>query len=93
MTKIIKGLHHITSMASNSDANNIFFTKILGLRRVNKTVNFDAPEVYRLYYGDEIETPGSVMTYFSFAQMSPDQRDAGEVSITEFAEPKDALGF
>ena len=59
MIKEITGLHHITSMASNADANNVFFTKTLGLRRVKKTVNFDAPEVYHLYYGDEIGTPGS----------------------------------
>ncbi|MDA9823725.1 VOC family protein, partial [Paracoccaceae bacterium] len=93
MIKEITGLHHITSIASNADANNVFFTKTLGLRRVKKTVNFDAPEVYHLYYGDEIGTPGSVMTYFPFAKMSPGQRGAGEVSITEFAVPKDALGF
>ena len=62
MIKEITGLHHITSMASNADANNVFFTKTLGLRRVKKTVNFDAPEVYHLYYGDEIGTPGSIMT-------------------------------
>ena len=93
MIKEITGLHHITSMASNADANNVFFTKTLGLRRVKKTVNFDAPEVYHLYYGDEIGTPGSIMTYFPFAKMSPGKRGAGEVSITEFAVPKDALGF
>ena len=46
--------------------NNAFFTKTLGLRRVKKTVNFDAPDVYHLYYGDEVGAPGSVMTYFPF---------------------------
>ena len=46
--------------------NNDFFTHKLGLRRVKKTVNFDAPDVYHLYYGDEVGTPGSVMTYFPF---------------------------
>lgn len=62
MIEQIKGLHHVTSMAANANANNSFFTRNLGLRRVKKTVNFDAPEVYHLYYGDEIGTPGSVMT-------------------------------
>ena len=62
MIKQIKGLHHVTSMAADANENNAFFTKTLGLRRVKKTVNFDAPEVYHLYYGDEIGTPGSVMT-------------------------------
>ena len=58
----INGLHHVTSLASGAQTNNDFFTKTLGLRRVKKTVNFDAPEVYHLYYGDELGTPGSVMT-------------------------------
>ena len=62
MIEQIKGLHHITSMAANANANNSFFTRNLGLRRVKKTVNFDAPEVYHLYYGDEIGTTGSMMT-------------------------------
>ena len=48
----IKGLHHVTSLASNAQANNAFFTEAMGLRRVKKTVNFDAPDVYHLYYGD-----------------------------------------
>jgi len=58
----IKGLHHVTSMASNAPKKNGFLTNLLGLRRVKKTVCFDAPDVYRLNYGDETGTPGSVMT-------------------------------
>ena len=42
----------------------------LGLRRVKKTVNFDAPDVYHLYYGDEVGTPGTVMTYFPFPNIA-----------------------
>ena len=53
MLNQIQGLHHVTSMASDARANNAFFTDTLGLRRVKKTVNFDAPDVYHLYYGDE----------------------------------------
>ena len=66
MIKQIKGLHHVTSLASDASKNNAFFTNTLGLRRVKKTVNFDNPEVYHLYYGDEKGSPGSVMTYFPF---------------------------
>ncbi len=69
MIKDIKGLHHITSMASDARQNNRFFTDTLGLRRVKKTVNFDDPSVYHLYYGDENGTPGTVMTYFPFPNM------------------------
>lgn len=89
----IKGLHHVTSMAADANENNSFFTRKLGLRRVKKTVNFDAPEVYHLYYGDEIGTPGSVMTYFPFGQMPQGRRGTGEVGITEFAIPKGTLAY
>ena len=89
----IKGLHHVTSMAAGAQENNDFFTGTLGLRRVKKTVNFDLPEVYHLYYGDEVGTPGSVMTYFPFGHMQPGSRGVGEVGITEFAVPKGALEF
>ncbi|GAA0787396.1 ring-cleaving dioxygenase [Roseibium denhamense] len=93
MDKLIKGLHHITSMAADAQKNNDFFTKALGLRRVKKTVNFDAPDVYHLYYGDETGTPGSVMTYFPFGQMPTGTRGSGEVGVTEFAVPHGSLGF
>ena len=63
MVKDIKGLRHVTSMAADANTSNQFFTDKLGLRRVKTTADFDAPDVYRLYYGDEVCTPGSVMTY------------------------------
>ena len=89
----IKGLHHVTSMAGDPNINNSFFTDTLGLRRVKKTVNFDAPDVYHLYYGDEVGTPGSVMTYFPFPGMPKGARGTGEVGVTEFAVPKGALPY
>lgn len=93
MIKEIKGLHHVTSMAADAGQINAFFTETLGLRRVKKTVNFDAPDVYHLYYGDEIGTPGSVMTYFPFGQMPRGKRGTGEVGVTEFAVAKGALPY
>ena len=89
----IQGLHHVTSMASDARRNNAFFTGPLGLRRVKKTVNFDAPEVYHLYYGDEVGTPGSVMTYFPFPGMTRAPRGAGEVGTTAFSVPEGSLGW
>ena len=80
----IKGLHHVTSMAKDARQNNEFFTDTLGLRRVKKTVNFDAPDVYHLYYGDELGTPGSVMTYFPFPNIGKGRPGAGEVGTTVF---------
>jgi glyoxalase family protein len=89
----IEGLHHVTSMASDAAANNRFFTETLGLRRVKKTVNFDAPDVYHLYYGDAAGTPGTVMTYFPFPKIEPRRRGTGEVGETAFAVSPGALGF
>jgi len=93
MLKEIKGLHHVTSMASDANANNHFFTKVLGLRRIKKTVNFDAPDVYHLYYGDEVGTPGSVMTYFPFPNIRKGISGNGEVGTTAFSVPEDSLSF
>lgn len=91
MLNQIKGLHHVTSLASGARQNNEFFTKTLGLRRVKKTVNFDVPDVYHLYYGDEVGTPGTVMTYFPFPNASRGRPGAGEVGTTAFAVPKGSL--
>ena len=89
----IKGLHHVTSMAKDADTNNAFFTDVLGLRRVKKTVNFDEPSVYHLYYGDEVGTPGSVMTYFPFPNIARGRLGTGEVGETAFAVPEGSLPF
>ncbi|HEY0212132.1 MAG TPA: VOC family protein [Paenirhodobacter sp.] len=93
MLNQIKGLHHVTSMAANAQQNNAFFTETLGLRRVKQTVNFDDPSVYHLYYGDEIGTPGTVMTYFPFPHIIRGRPGAGEVGETQFAVPQGALSF
>ncbi|MFA7415167.1 MAG: VOC family protein [Rhizobium sp.] len=93
MLNQIRGLHHVTSMADDAETNNSFFTKTLGLRRVKKTVNFDAPDVYHLYYGDEIGTPGTVMTYFPFPRMQPGRPGTGEVGTTQFSVPKGSLAY
>ena len=95
MTNIdqIKGLHHVTSMAKDAQSNNAFFTKVLGLRRVKKTVNFDAPDIYHLYYGDELGRPGSVLTYFPFPHIAPGRPGTGEVGETVFSVPVGSLAF
>jgi glyoxalase family protein len=89
----IKGLHHVTSMAKDARQNNSFFTGTLGLRRVKKTVNFDAPDVYHLYYGDEVGTPGSVMTYFPFPNIGKGRSGVGEVGTTVYSVPEGSLGY
>ncbi|TIV98287.1 MAG: ring-cleaving dioxygenase, partial [Mesorhizobium sp.] len=93
MLNQIQGLHHVTSMASDARRNNEFFTKKLGLRRVKKTVNFDAPDVYHLYYADEVGTPGSVMTYFPFPDIGKGRHGVGEVGTTVFSVPEGTLAY
>ena len=89
----IKGLHHVTAMARDAALNNQFFTGSLGLRRVKQTVNFDAPDVYHLYYGDEVGTPGTVMTHFPFPHIARGRPGTGEVGTTVFSVPEGSLGF
>ncbi len=93
MLNQIKGLHHVTSMAKDARENNEFFTRKLGLRRVKKTVNFDAPDVYHLYYADEVGTPGSVMTYFPFPHIVKGRPGVGEVGTTVFSVPEGTLSY
>ncbi|WP_196260897.1 VOC family protein [Pelagibacterium limicola] len=93
MTGLIRGLHHVTAMSRDADANNRFFTRTLGLRRVKTTVNFDEPSVYHLYYGDEAGTPGSVMTYFPFPHIIRGRPGTGEVGETVFSVPEGSLQF
>jgi glyoxalase family protein len=89
----IKGLHHVTAMARDAAENNHFFSRVLGLRRVKQTVNFDEPSVYHLYYGDEVGTPGTVMTHFPFPNIIRGRQGTGEVGTTAFAVPAGALPY
>lgn len=93
MLQEIQGIHHVTSMSRDAQATDRFFTKVLGLRRVKKTVNFDAPDIYHLYYGNTVGQPGSVMTYFPFPNIIKGVRGTGEVGETYFSVPKGALDF
>ena len=89
----VNGLHHVTMFAGDPRAHDAFYREALGLRRVKVTVNFDAPDVYHLYYGDAAGTPGSVMTYFPFPHIAKGRHGTGEVGETVFAIPQGSLGF
>jgi glyoxalase family protein len=65
----VKGIHHVSAIISDLYKNFSFFTGILGLKLVKQTVNFDNPEVYHLYYGDEAGTPGSLITFFPYSNL------------------------
>jgi glyoxalase family protein len=90
---LISGLHHVTALASGPQENVNFYAGILGLRLVKKTVNFDAPDVYHLYYGDEQGSPGSIMTFFPFQGIRPGRAGAGQTAATAFSIPKDAVDY
>lgn len=75
----LEGLHHITAVTADARRNVDFHTRVLGLRMVKKTVNFDAPEVYHLYYGDDHGTPGALLTFFEFPGAAPGRAGAGMV--------------
>ena len=75
----LEGLHHITAITGDAPRNVDFYARLLGLRLVKKTVNFDAPDVYHLYYGDEAGRPGSIMTFFEFPGARRGRPGAGQV--------------
>ena len=75
----LEGLHHITAITAGAPANVDFHVRVLGLRLVKKTVNFDDPSVYHLYYGDEVGTPGSILTFFEFPGAARGRAGAGMV--------------
>jgi glyoxalase family protein len=85
------GLHHVTVMASDPRRNLAFYTGLLGLRLVKKTVNFDEPGVYHLYYGDEVGTPGTILTFFPFPDAAPGRHGRGETTRLTFAVPVGSL--
>ena len=89
----ISGLHHVTSMASDPQANIDFYTQVLGLRLVKVTVNFDAPDVYHLYYGDATATPGSILTFFPFPGARHFRPGVGQTNATAFVIPTTSLVF
>lgn len=89
----INGLHHVTAMASSPQRNVDFYAGILGLRLVKKTINFDAPDVYHLYYGDETGQPGSIMTFFPFRNMQPGAQGVGQAATTTFSIPSGAVSY
>ena len=65
-----RGLHHITAITSDASSAVNFYTRVLGLRLVKKTVNFDDPSAYHLYFGDEKGSPGTLITFFDWEKRS-----------------------
>jgi glyoxalase family protein len=85
------GLHHVTAMAGPARRNLEFYTRVLGLRFVKKTVNFDDPGTYHFYFGDGVGTPGTIITFFPWGDAAPGRIGAGETQETAFAVPAGSL--
>jgi predicted esterase/catechol 2,3-dioxygenase-like lactoylglutathione lyase family enzyme len=92
MTKVL-GIHHVSTVASDPQRNIDFFAGLLGLRLVKRTVNFDDPETYHLYYGDEVGTPGCIMTFFPWPGAKPGRQGPGECAVVSFSVLPGAIGF
>jgi len=87
------GLHHVTAIASDPQANVEFYTRALGLRLVKQTVNFEAPHIYHLYYGDEQGSPSSLLTFFPWPGVTEGRQGAGMTTATAFSVPAASLGW
>lgn len=87
----IRGIHHVTAIASGAATNLDFYTRILSLRLVKCTVNFDAPDTYHFYYGSGAGSPGSILTFFPFEDAAPGRAGTGMAATTAFAIPEAAF--
>ncbi|WP_137154298.1 ring-cleaving dioxygenase [Rhizobium sp. FKL33] len=86
-------IHHITANSGNLDRTLDFYGRVLGRRLVKKTVNFEAPSAYHLYFGDETGSPGSILTFFVWDDTAPGRLGIGETQDVGLAAPRQSLGF
>jgi glyoxalase family protein len=89
----ISGIHHITAICSDPQKNINFYKKLLGLRLVKLTVNFDDPTTYHLYYGDEIGHPGTILTFFPWSNAPKGYRGTGQAVTTSFLVPQNSIEY
>ena len=87
------GLHHVTAIAGDPQRNLDFYHHVLGLRLIKQTVNFDAPDVYNLYYGNDVGEPGTVLTFFPWPGAPGGRRGTGQTTTVSFSVPEGALGW
>ena len=93
MTMQTSGIHHISAFVGSVQSNVDFYAGILGLRLVKKTINFDAPEVYHLYFGNEVGGPGTIITFFPFEGAMKGRIGGGQLGVTTYIVPPDTLPF
>jgi glyoxalase family protein len=93
MENKILGIHHITAIAGNAQRNFDFYTRVLGLRLVKKTVNFDDPGTYHFYFGDEVGSPGTILTFFPWDRVKRGSVGTGMASEVAYSIAKEASHF
>jgi len=93
MAKSVQGLHHITALTANAQANHNFYSGILGLKLLKQTVNQDELEVLQVYYGNELGRPGTLLSFFVYPGLEPGRRGKGQVEAIGFSVPQGALAF
>lgn len=93
MPSSIVGLHHVTAIASDPQQNLDFYTEVLGLRFVKRTVNFDDPGSYHLYFGDDAGSPGTILTFFPWPRAARGLAGLGEVTRTAFSVPLESIDY
>jgi glyoxalase family protein len=93
MDNSILGIHHITAIAGDAQRNYDFYTKVLGLRLVKKTVNFDDPGTYHFYFGNETGTPGTILTFFPWARVKQGTNGTGMATHIGYSVPVGSLDF
>ncbi|HNP17159.1 MAG TPA: ring-cleaving dioxygenase [Fulvivirga sp.] len=92
MNKIL-GLHHITAIAGDAQRNYDFYTKTLGFRLVKRTVNFDDPQTYHFYFGNKVGSPGTILTFFPWANVGQGKNGAGMATEIGYSVPNGSLEF
>jgi glyoxalase family protein len=93
MNSPILGLHHVTAIAGDPQTNIDFYSGVLGLRLIKRTVNFDDPSTYHLYYGDGVGSPGTIMTFFPWPGVRRGVLGSGQTYTTSFAVSEHSFGF
>jgi glyoxalase family protein len=93
MENKVLGIHHVTAIAGNAKRNYDFYTKVLGLRFIKKTVNFDDPNTYHFYYGNETGAPGTILTFFPWEGIQTGRRGSRQVTEIGYSVPEGSLDF
>ena len=93
MPASVPGVHHVTAITADVQRNVDFYVGVLGLRFIKKTVNFDVPDTYHLYFGDRVGTPGTAMTFFGWPHLPWGPQGTGQVLAVSFQVPANALDF